>query len=95
MVEFSDLFESEEEGFVKKAKVGITSIANDYESNIKQFHSISALSLRESQLMLQLMASKRVVNLQTKLFCHFLALLTCVSFFSQTKRSPKCQPKKT
>ena len=26
MVEFSDLFESDEEGFVKKAKVGITSI---------------------------------------------------------------------
>ena len=24
MVEFADLFESEEEGFVKKAKVGIT-----------------------------------------------------------------------
>ena len=45
MVEFSDLFESEEEGFVKKAKVGITSIINDYDSNIRQVLSTSALSL--------------------------------------------------
>ena len=48
MVEFSDLFESEEEGFVKKAKVGITSITDDYEGNIKQVCSMLALSFRGS-----------------------------------------------
>lgn len=39
MVEFADLFDSEEEGFVKKAKVGITLHLTRAESFLEHHHS--------------------------------------------------------
>jgi len=80
MVEFSDLFDSEEEGFVKKAKVGITSIFARCETYIKQDHSMFTFIIRAGRLTYMANRLKESCYCATKLFCPILALLTCISF---------------